>query len=172
MNSIKVKNICDVIVETHPHHLKLKEKLIQDSKEAEYFPLGDTPAQCLHSSYKTSTPTIKLLHRWMNELIKEMHGIKRPVEFLDTWFLVYKKGHHTPKHAHFPSCLSFVYFVQCPKGSSPLIFSDSGKRIKAEEGKVVIFPSCMYHEVPKCHCDDRITLSGNAFDAQAGFSHY
>ena len=45
--------------------------------------------------------------------------------------------------------MGFVYFIQCPRGSSPLVFSTSGKRVKAEEGKVVIFPGNIYHHVPK-----------------------
>ena len=63
-------------------------------------------------------------------------------------------------HAH-PSPFSFVYFVRCPKGSSPLIFTTSGKKIKAEEGKVVIFPGNLLHHVPENKCDGRITLAGN-----------
>ena len=66
-------------------------------------------------------------------------------------------------HAHHPSAYSFVYFLRCPKGSSPLIFTTSGKRIKAEEGKVVIFPGNLKHHVPKNKCYDRIVLAGNIF---------
>ena len=60
---------------------------------------------------------------------------------------------------------SFVYFVKTPKGSSPLIFTNSGKRIKAEEGKIVIFPGRLLHHVPKNKCEGRMTLAGNGFFA-------
>ena len=56
---------------------------------------------------------------------------------------------------------AFVYFVNSPKGSSPLVFTTSGKRIKPEEGKILIFPPQLFHHVPKNKCDGRITLSGN-----------
>ena len=64
------------------------------------------------------------------------------------------------------SIWSFVYFIDCPRGSSPLVFSDSGKRIKAEEGKLVIFPGHLRHHVPKNKCEGRIVLAGNCIQSQ------
>ena len=61
---------------------------------------------------------------------------------------------------------SFVYFIKCPKGSSPLVFTKSGKKIKAEEGKIVIFPGWLRHHVPKNKCEGRITMAGNIFYRQ------
>ena len=75
----------------------------------------------------------------------------------------YRDNEFTIKHHHYPADYAFVYFVKCPKGSSPLIFTTSGKRIKAEEGKVVIFPGNLVHHVPKNKCYDRIVLAGNIF---------
>ena len=57
--------------------------------------------------------------------------------------------------------IGFVYFVNAPKGASPLVFTTSGKKIKAEAGKVVIFPGTMYHHVPKNKCKNRVILAGN-----------
>ena len=57
--------------------------------------------------------------------------------------------------------MSWVYFINCPKGSSPLVLTDSGKRISAEEGKVVIFPGFVRHEVPVNKSDDRVALICN-----------
>ena len=45
----------------------------------------------------------------------------------------------------------------------PLVLTTSGKKIKAQEGKVIIFPSNVRHHVPKNRCDGRITLAGNIF---------
>ena len=52
--------------------------------------------------------------------------------------------------------LSFVYFVKCPKGSSPLVFTTSGKKVKAEEGKIALFPANILHHVPKNRCEGRV----------------
>ena len=46
---------------------------------------------------------------------------------------------------------------------SPLVFTTSGKKIKAEEGKVVIFSGDILHHVPKNRCNNRIVLAGNIF---------
>ena len=54
-----------------------------------------------------------------------------------------------------------MYFINCPRGSSPLIFKASGKRIKAEEGKIVVFSSNLKHYVPKNRCENRLVLAGN-----------
>ena len=78
------------------------------------------------------------------------------------WFARYNKNDSCTSHDHLPFALfSFVYFVNTPKGSSPLVFTTSGKKIKAEEGKVVIFPACVYHDVPPNECDGRIVMAGN-----------
>ena len=45
---------------------------------------------------------------------------------------------------------------------SPLVFTDSGKRIRPKEGRFVAFPAYLLHHVPKHrYKDPRITLSGN-----------
>ena len=61
----------------------------------------------------------------------------------------------------YKTSFSFVYFIKCPKGSAPLVFTTSGKRIKAEEGKVLIFPGNMKHHVPKNKGEGRMVLAGN-----------
>ena len=51
--------------------------------------------------------------------------------------------------------------VNAPKGSSPLVFVTSGRKIKPEAGKVVIFESRLNHAVPKTKSTDRCIISGN-----------
>ena len=69
-------------------------------------------------------------------------------------------------HNHTSALMGFVYFINTPKGSSPLVFKTSGKKIKAEEGKIVLFPGVMNHYVPKNKCKNRMILAGNIiFDA-------
>ena len=78
----------------------------------------------------------------------------------------YDKGDYTQTHHHSFVLYAFVYFIKTPKGSSPLVFTKSGKKIKAEEGKVVIFPGVLRHHVPKNRCDDRIIVAGNVVFTQ------
>ena len=75
------------------------------------------------------------------------------------WGVLYNKGGNVIKHNHFPYALSFVYFVKTPKGSSPLIIE--GKRIKAEEGKIVIFHASQTHWCNPSKVNGRCCLVGN-----------
>tara|TARA_B100001250_G_scaffold410493_1_gene437039 strand:- start:415 stop:912 length:498 start_codon:yes stop_codon:yes gene_type:complete len=78
----------------------------------------------------------------------------------DLWGQIYNEGAHQVSHHHNPHSWSFCYYVNTPKGSSPMVFSD-GSEIIAEEGKIVIFPSWLYHEVPPNKCKDRSVICGN-----------
>ena len=42
-----------------------------------------------------------------------------------------------------------------------MVFTTSGKRVKAEEGKVIIFPGNVLHHVPKTRSDGRVIMAGN-----------
>ena len=77
----------------------------------------------------------------------------------ECWGILYDKGQHVIKHNHFPYCLSFVYFIKSPRGSSPLIIE--GKRIKAEEGKIVIFHANQTHWINSSRTNGRCCLVGN-----------
>ena len=77
----------------------------------------------------------------------------------ECWGILYDKGQSVSKHNHFPYCLSFVYFIKTPKGSSPLIIE--GKRIKAEEGKLVMFHANQMHWCNNSNVNGRCCLVGN-----------
>ena len=78
------------------------------------------------------------------------------------WANLYRKGDYAQPHNHRPHCYSFAYFVKAKWYDSPLVFTDSGKRIRPKEGRYVIFPGFLNHHVPKHRYKDaRITLSGN-----------
>ena len=78
------------------------------------------------------------------------------------WANVYEKGDYAQSHCHKPSDYSFAYFVKAKWYYPPLIFTDSGKRIRPKEGTFVAFPSYLMHHVPRHRYNDtRITLSGN-----------
>ena len=78
------------------------------------------------------------------------------------WGNVYKKGDYAQSHCHKPDDFSFAYFVKAKWYDSPLVFTDSGKKIRPKEGRYVIFPSYLLHNVPKNRYNhERVTLSGN-----------
>ena len=81
---------------------------------------------------------------------------------IDFWGNIYRKGDYTKEHKHLPCIFSCVYFLKSKWYHSPLVFSDSGKKIRPKEGTFVIFPSHLRHLVPKHRYNEtRITLSGN-----------
>ena len=107
----------------------------------------------LNNEYKS----IKLLEVWILSLVKDKcWGINCDIE---SWIAKYDEGHYTIDHDHIPATYSFVYFLKCPKGSSPLIIE--GKRIKAEEGKIVIFHASQTHWCNPSKVNGRCCLVGN-----------
>tara|TARA_R100000388_G_C7220086_1_gene148434 strand:- start:102 stop:689 length:588 start_codon:yes stop_codon:yes gene_type:complete len=79
------------------------------------------------------------------------------------WVARYKEGQNTIPHHHFPAHLSFIYFLKCSEGSSPLHIE--GVDIEAKEGRLVVFPPIMLHSVSATPAE-RIVLAGNVEKAQ------
>ena len=78
------------------------------------------------------------------------------------WGNVYRKGDYAGEHNHTPCQYSFVYFVKAKWYDSPLVFNVGGEKIRPKEGRYVIFPSYLLHNVPKNRYNhERVTLSGN-----------
>ena len=166
MKIITVRENLDVIVDKYPYFESLNRKLIEDAARVDYPMSYKTNVKAKMSSWKTNSENINLLVEWVNSIIVSIYGTVGTdagyiSSCLDVWFSKYEDGEHTLSHNHDKVHKAFVYFVKCPKGSSPLIFTTSGKKIKAEEGKVVIFSGGMKHHVPKNKCHGRIVLAGN-----------
>ena len=172
---MEIRENCEVIVEKHPYSESLNKKLMGDIKDFYFYSPEDTRnytnviATQHHVESEDKTKSMQLIENWVSSLLEksESNFLSAPKEHgarlnMNIWFSKYNKGDYTLNHSHRNYALyAFVYFVNCPKGSSPLVFTTSGKRIKAEEGKIVIFPPQLYHHVPKNKCYGRITLSGN-----------
>ena len=99
---------------------------------------------------------------WVSDLIRR-DFIQHVVDLkcVELWGVLFNEGDYITSHQHGPSLYSFVYFVNTPKGSSPLVFETSGHKIKPEAGKIVIFESRLIHKVPPNKCNGRVTISGN-----------
>ena len=118
------------------------------------------------------------LVRWVGDLIsRDFVGncysstsvILPTLKCSELWGVLYKEGDYITEHQHSPSLFSFVYYVNAPKGSSPLVFVTSRRKIKAEAGKVVIFESRLIHKVPPNKCKNRCVISGNfIYNKQTG----
>ena len=158
--SLKAK----LLIDRHPLYESLNKKLMIESLDADYSISGTTNVKAQRSQWSTKSPTIEIIQRWVESVITSHYNIhSRGYKFSynGSWFVRYSKGDYTIPHDHDLSWMSWVYFINCPKGSSPLVLTDSGKRISAEEGKVVIFPGFVRHEVPVNKSDDRVALICN-----------
>ena len=159
-----LKTEVPLIIDTYPYHESLNPKLVEDALSAPYPLSYETNVKAEMTNWNVTSPNIEKLKTWISSLVHTYHTITQKgykVFFKDLWFALYGKGDFAIPHSHIMSWMSFVYFIKCPKGSSPLILS--GKRIKAEEGKIVIFPGTVNHWVHKNKCEGRIVIAGNLF---------
>ena len=157
-----------IIIDTYPFADSIKDNIIADSTK---FPFtrekyngdgGLTNVRALQTDVIRDIDefsSVKLLLRWVLDILPDCANCKLAIS--EFWIANYGQGDFTISHHHHPALYSFVYFVQSPKGSSPLVFTTSGRRIKPDEGKLELFPASMLHRVPKNRCDDRIVLAGN-----------
>ena len=89
-------------------------------------------------------------------------GSRVRLECMNFWAMVYKKGDYAQSHNHRPCSYSFAYFVKSKWYHPPLVFDDSGYKVRPKEGRFVVFPAYLNHHVPKNRFnEDRVTVSGN-----------
>ena len=167
---MKVKEYHNLIIKKHPYAESLNEKLLKDAERLlELVPLkhGFTNVRGKRTIqiYEYSS-NVRTLINWITEEYRYNCKTWSPDDKfikkrIGCWFAQYGKGDDAWEHHHRPHTWSWVYFVNCPKGSSPLVFPTSGKRVNAEAGKVVIFDAQVLHKVPPNRCDNRIVLAGN-----------
>tara|TARA_R100001594_G_C3913612_1_gene233921 strand:- start:116 stop:592 length:477 start_codon:yes stop_codon:yes gene_type:complete len=84
------------------------------------------------------------------------------VTLKEVWSLVYDQGMSLAPHTHDGSDYSFLYFVNTPEGSSPLIIDDYV--VEPEVGKLVIFKSKTSHYVPTNNCEGRCVVAGELWN--------
>ncbi len=79
------------------------------------------------------------------------------------WGQYYNKGDFQESHFHVPFHWSFCYWVNTPRGSSPMIFTDNNKKVPAIAGTTAIFPSYLWHHIPPNKCIERSVIVGNFY---------
>jgi hypothetical protein len=79
----------------------------------------------------------------------------------EMWGVTYQKGSFLGPHTHSPAMYTFSYNLNIPKNSPPLIFSNSGYRVKSKEGQLIIFESRLSHRVPLCKVNNRCVIAGS-----------
>ena len=168
---MRVKEYHSILIKEYPYAESLNKRLLKDAESLlESHPSsGFTNVQGKRTcNIYDQSSNIKRLVSWILDEYRYDKTIQlwSPDDKLlqrrvGCWFARYNKGDYTHSHAHKPHTWSWVYFINTPRGSAPLIFTTSGKKVKAEAGKVVIFDAQVLHEVPKNKCDNRVVCAGN-----------
>ena len=165
---MQIREGYSILIKNHPHHQQLNKKLMEEMDQIEYPMTNASNVKAKMSEWRLETPTCDILLSWIKSiLLADRYHRTISVEMgnklhLDQmWCSRYDEGEYTLSHDHLPSSFAFVYYVKCPKGSSPLVFDYCRKKVKAEEGKLIFFPASVSHSVPKNRCKDRVVLSGN-----------
>ena len=91
------------------------------------------------------------------------HDDRLSLDLSAIWGQIYGKGAYQVSHTHLPSHWSFVLFVNCPEGSSPLVFGDDDLNIIPRPGYGVVFPAWIRHYVPQNLSPERSVVSGNFY---------
>ncbi len=162
---MKVREILDVIVEKHPHYKTINPKILKEIEGIDYPESYKTNVMGKMSSYSFFPEAGQVIRDWVTALILKYYSYlisgRGKIIHVNSWVARYDEGDSANDHNHHPIDFNYIYYVNCPKGSSPLILTTSGTKIKAEEGKVIIFPGLTHHHVPKNKCNNRIVLAGN-----------
>ena len=175
MAKFKVKDSFSVVTGEYPFHQQLKNELVPVLENYPDFQKRETNVKATMTGWNFNTipksMQIEKLKLYLTNALTTEYGYdqvgrtttKQTVNLRNFWGNIYHKGDYTHSHDHWPSCdFSFVYFLKTKWYNSPLVFTDSGFRIRPKEGTYVLFHSFIKHYVPKHRFkESRITLSGN-----------
>ena len=172
MEAISVKHKADILIGEYQFADKVKSEVLSLLKFCDPIPEENSNVKAsLHTEWdwEPDNITFRNLKEYIREEIEKKYkpgatsgGGRHPIKCMNFWANVYEKGDYAQPHDHKPNDYSFAYFVKAKWYDSPLVFTDSGKRIRPKEGKYVIFPAYLKHHVPKNRYNhQRITLSGN-----------
>ena len=172
MKVISVKHKADIIKGEYQFADKVKSQVLSLLKVCSPIPQDNSNVKAsIHTEWdwEPDNITFRNLKEYIREEIEKHYkpgdtsgGSRIFVRVGSFWANVYEKGDYARPHCHKPNDFSFAYFVKSKWYYPPLVFTDSGKRIRPKEGTFVIFPSYLKHSVPKHRYNDtRITLSGN-----------
>ena len=170
MNKTFCRENLEIEIHHHPHFHSLNEKLIDDLSKLSFLShekniyhtnIKGSQFNFIRENLSLKPRGVTLIENWVEQIVRNKLSVSFNFRF-GTWAARLDKNQETLEHSHLHFCtLAFVYFVNTPKGSSPLVFPTSGKKIKAEPGKLVLFPPSLSHKVPTNKCDNRVTIASN-----------
>ena len=172
MEVISVKHKADIIKGEYQFADKVKSEVLSLLRTCNTIPQNSSNVKVsIHTewNWEINNITFKNLREFIKEEIEKYYkpgwksgGKRYYLKVTNFWGNVYEKGDYAQSHNHRPTDYSFAYFVKTKWYDSPLVFTDSGKKVRPKTGTFVAFPAYLNHHVPKHRYNDtRITLSGN-----------
>ena len=117
--------------------------------------------------HEQGNPALMQFLVWLQKIIQSntpIFGKEGQLRLEEVWGTTFKVGDNITPHNHMPFAWTWIFYVNAPLGSSPLIFSESKQTVQVAKGKLLIFEGRLQHEVPECTVDGRCILSGNIAD--------
>jgi len=165
-HSVEINQKVEILEFKYPLSETLNDELERDIKNTGDVQNRTTLCRCYMTSFNMKTASFKKLTDYIISCINDtgnFHELwKGSWEVGNIWGLIYNEGDYSLTHHHFPATYSFVYYVRCPEGSSPITFNKY--QIEPEEGMILVFPSLVEHSVPQQKINkERIIVSGNLY---------
>ena len=169
---MKVTHNAEVLVADYQFADKVKEQVLSCLNHCNPIPQDKSNVKAsIHTEWEWEPDniTFRNLKGFVREEIERYYkpgsvsgGSRDLLKCGNFWANVYEKGDFAQSHCHKPHHYSFAYFVKAKWYHPPLVFTDSGKKVRPKEGRFVAFPAYLKHHVPKHRYNNtRITLSGN-----------
>lgn len=121
----------------------------------------------MHDEYKSFEFIARCVENILKDFYTKVSSLDLETFIASCWGGIYGRGDYSEIHAHEPGFYNFVYYVKADDTCAPIVFTDIDARdprrvYYPKEGKGVIFPAYIRHEVPVHNSDfERVMVVGN-----------
>lgn len=156
-------------LETPVYEIKINKDIIVRELSGSNERMSSDPSNSRFEDYmidfQNSSETEKLC-KTIDSIFYDRYSKDYNITAYDKWAHIHQPLESANPHAHNPCTLSFVYYVQIPKGAGDLVFTlderSANIPVTPAEQMLIIFPSWVRHKVNKNLSNDlRISISGN-----------
>jgi hypothetical protein len=164
--TVKIKTESGIFIGQYPRHAELKSEIASKLEVYKDVQNRQTNVMATMTEWNIGSFEISNLKDYILGFLNLRYPFvsqkNQKFSFNQFWGNIYRKGDYAVNHDHLFNDFSIVYFLKSKQNDSPLIFSQSQTKIEPKEGRLIIFPSYVQHQVPAHTSNDtRITLSGN-----------
>ena len=169
---MNVEQSCNILIGNYLYQNELRDEVLSLLEKTNSIPRDHSNVKAFHTDWDWE-PENNIIKNFKSFILSELQkfyriafkdGTSYPIICKNFWANVYSKGDYANTHNHIPFHYSFAYFLKSEEHYSPLVFTESEKKVPPKEGRFDVFPSHYKHHVPEHKFNDtRITLSGNFY---------